>query len=182
MTSATVNIRIDPSDLERAIRRLQSTPREAQQALRATVTRMAQWLNTRVRRGMQERLRLRPKFISRRLVRSSVTSAGGQVAATVWIGMNPVSAIEFGGRQTRAGVRNRRGTYPSAFIMKVNNGSKKHIFKRETRARLPIEKVTEEIENEGRQVVNEVVLSGIFETEFLRVFERELTWRTLQRR
>ena len=72
----------------------------------------------------------------------------------IWIGLNPVSARRAGEpKQARFGARAGKHRFDGAFVASVNGGSR-HIWKRTSDTRLPIEKLQIDIEEPGFEVIN----------------------------
>lgn len=182
MSFGGISVNVDASQLQAIIQRLNAAPRVSNLALRSTILRMAGWLQTRVRRALATTLQVRQRKLNARVVRTRVAMVGDQVQGSVWVGLNPMSLIEFRARQNRTGVRSTRGTFPGAWIMVPPNAAKQHVFQRKTDARLPIEKLDVDIYSEAMRAVTDVLNNSGFEAEFFNVFERELTWRLWGRR
>lgn len=190
-----ISITVDANRLHELRVNLNAMPQEVMRALRSTTTRMAGWLSSRVRRQLARQLRVPTRVLQKRVVRARFTGGGaGVVAANVWVGLNPVAVIHFGARQSSRGVTARvnqsrtaivggdgrtRQRLQGAFIRRI--GGKEHVFKRLGDARLPITKLTAEIEAAGLRAIQAVVSGPEFGDAFVARFEQELRWRISRR-
>lgn len=173
-----ISIKIDASDLQRAIVELSATKAEAERALRSTLRKMASWVRTRSIKGLSEKLRLQQKVIRHRLRSIKARNTPGGAVVSIWYGLNPIDLIHLQARQNAKGVRASGGRFvQSAFIPK---GGKAHqVFKRVGKSRLPLEKQTADIEADAEKFLGEGLLnSPAFEAQFFKTFEHELKWQT----
>lgn len=168
-----IELDVEAIGIDQTINDLGATEAQVKAALKSTLTKMASWLRTRSVRGLSKALEVQQKVLRRRLktFRAVLSTDGGSI--TVWYGLNPISLISLGARQTRRGVTAGRHKRPGAFI------AKGQVFKRKGKSRLPLVKQELDIKDKSETYIEDNVLGDIeFERQFFTVFERELRWRT----
>jgi hypothetical protein len=164
-------------DLDRVIKDLAATEKQAQKALNSTLRKMATWLRTRELKGLSKELQLQQKILRRRLksARLRVTGNGAQIG--VWFGLNPVALIYLQPKKRAGGIGASGNRYvPGAFMAKAPAGASQ-VFKRRGTARLPIDKQEAEVQRDAEPHI-ERALDAEFENQFMKVFEHELQWAT----
>lgn len=115
--------------------------RELEKAADRALTKTARWLRTHSARELGRELSLPVGPLKHRF---NVYPSRGGDGAKLWIGVLPLSVHYLGDpQQTPEGVRVRRRKYDGAFISPMKT-SRKLVWRRKGRERLPIEKVTEE--------------------------------------
>lgn len=176
-----IGLTIDASDIDRVSADLGATAAEAEAALRTTIARSSRWLSTRVRRGLASEIRLPQKALRRRMVQGRIRKTRAGFSVQIWIGLNPVGLMDYGARQNRRGVRTRLGQHDHAFIARGKSG-RAQVFRRTGDARLPIERQTHDIAEDGLQLLEPIVSGVDFAGQLIRTYERELLWRISKRR
>lgn len=173
-----VDLEFEALGVDQVIRDLQATETQVRQALRSTLRKMASWMRTRSVRGLSEHLQIQQKVIRRRLrtFRMRTSPDGGTI--TVWYGLNPISLIYLGARQNKAGVTAGAHQRPGAFIASGKGGNQQ-VFKRRGSARLPLDKQRLDIQDKANTYLEDNIIGDLdFESQFYKIFEHELQWRT----
>ena len=162
--------RIELKGMEEISAAFASLPAQIEQAAKRTKSKGARLAGTLVRRDLAAGLGIPQK----------VLSAGKRIqlrlnSGLVWIGYNPIDVIYLGNaRQTNSGVRVGSRFYPKAFVAMMPTG---HIgvFRRVGKSRLPIQEVTQPIDQAP------AVVEGIVDRVAERlpvIFEQELNYQT----
>ena len=181
-----IALELDADELDAMRRGVGATEEIGRQALRAAVNKTVRWANTRVRRAVAAAAEMPQRVLTKRH-RFDVRPARGPEDAAIWIGMNAVSAIHLGARQTKVGVRAGKRRWDGAFIGRGQAGQTKgaghlHVFQRRGKTwiskgvRGPIDKVTVPIHDAGMEALRGPILAGI-EAQFIKTFRHELEWR-----
>lgn len=172
-----IDLTVNTDGLRPTIETLAATEGQVQQALRRTLAKLGAWARSRATKSMAKELQIAQQNIRRRLRVTKVRGIGGGSAVTVWFGLNPIGIIYMNARQTARGVRARGGRdLPHAFIAKMNS-TKRAVFKRRGKARLPIDIQREAIDAPGeRMMTDDLAKSPEMEAQFIKIFERELRW------
>lgn len=181
-----LSISVNGHELETLIFELRATREQAQKALYSTMVKMAAWVRTRSVRGLSEKVKIQQKILRQRVktfrMGGPLSHATTDRSVKVWYGLNAVPWARLNPRATRKeGVTASGGRHdPEAFI--ANYSGHPQVLKRTGSARLPLEVVKADIEPEAINYIEQFVLASAgFESQFLKVFERELRWRTSTR-
>lgn len=171
---------LDADELDALARSVGATESIAKQALRSALGKTARWANTRVRRAVAKATDV-PQGVLNARHRFDLRLPKGDTVATIWVGLNAVSAIHVRARETRRGVRAGKHQFEGAFIGrgragKVDGAGHAHVWRRVGKERLPVAKQVIDIAEKGRAAIRGEVLSGI-ERQFRRTFMHELEWR-----
>lgn len=173
-----VNLDIEAQGIEQAITDLNATEGQVLQALRSTLTKMASWMRTRSVRGLSSHLQVQQKIIRRRLRTFRLKRSTDGASVTVWYGLDPISLIYLGARQTKQGVTAGKHTRPGAFIANGRNNNRQ-VFKRRGKDRLPLDKQRLDVNDKASTYLEDNVIGDVeFESQFYKFFEHELKWRT----
>lgn len=175
-----IELRIDGSSIDRVTADLEATAREAELALRSTVNRSTRWLGTQIRRKLARDVGVPQRVLRRRLVQGRVRVRNGQLQVEIWIGINPIDLVDLSPRQNSRGVRTRVGTQAGAFIRSPRG--REGVFKREGRARLPLDRLSHPIDDQAVASIQSAAAGADFQSYVLRTYERELLWRLSTRR
>lgn len=168
-----IHLDIRAEGMQSIIDTLQPTGKQADKALKRTVARMAKWLSTRTVRGLGKELQLTQKIIRRRLKKSKVVTVNGGYSIRLFYGLNDVALIHLNARQTKTGVTASKRQVKSAFISK----SKHQVFKRTSKARLPLQKQVDVIKSKADTYIESSEFnSSQFEAQFYKNLEHELKW------
>lgn len=168
-----IELDLEAQGIGQVVADLKATEQQVKRALRTTLTRMASWMRTRSVRGLSKHLEIQQGVLRRRLKTFRVSMSGDNASITVWYGLNPISLIYLGARQTKRGVTAGKHKRDGAFI------AKRQVFKRRSGDRLPIDKQELDIEDKANSYLEDRVIGDAeFEQQFFAVFERELRWRT----
>jgi hypothetical protein len=128
--------------LARSVGAVESVVRKA---MDAALRRTARHVFTHVRRSVGRAANAPQKALKDRL-RMRVRRERG--TAVIWVGLNPLNPVRVGARQTRRGVTARGGRrWDRAFIANGKNG-RERVFRRTSKARLPLEAPMVSIERE----------------------------------
>lgn len=168
---ATLQVQLDARELRKQELMLKALPGQIQRAAKRSVARAQDSTRKVVLRGLSRDngipqkviaggraasanvggLQVRGVFGSKndkgRVRRGKVKSEGAIDAKTkLWIGTRPLSVFALGTPvQTKKGVRSGGKSFPGAFIATMPNGGTS-VFRRKGSSRLPIKKVTYELE------------------------------------
>jgi hypothetical protein len=181
-------IEVDTDTMRRMIFDLKATEQQADKAMFSTMSKMAAWVRTRSVRGLSDKLKIQQKILRGR-TRTFRWHGGGSSSVLrngdmkVWYGLNPVPWSRLSPRASKKGgvaaVGNRHD--PEAFI--ANYGGHPEVLKRKGKARNPLEVIKADIHDPSVTYIEDFVLAGAeFENQFMKIFERELKWRTATRR
>lgn len=176
-----INLNVNADGLQRIVLDIMATEKQAERALRSTLSKMASWLRVRSLRGLSPHLQVSQKILRRRLksFRLRSSAEGGEI--TVWYGLDPIGMIYLNARQTKSGVTAGKHRRDGAFIAAGKNGSRQ-VFKRRGSARLPIEKQTLDIQDKAQTFIEDRLIgTAEFEAQFFKTFEHELKWQTRTR-
>lgn len=167
-----VELRIDGAQLGDIATNLGAVEKQATQALGSTLRRMAGWVRARSVKGLSGAAAVPQGIIRRRMRSFRVRKGADGSSLTLWYGLDPVALIYLKARKNRRGVSASGGrSVASGFI------GKGQVFKRTGTARLPIKKQTAAIEQPSTDYLEGGLLGAEFMNQFLKTFERELTWR-----
>ena len=173
-----MELRIDAPALGVIVADLAATEPQVEAALRSTLTKMAAWLRALSIRGLSKELQVGVKVMRRRLKTFRLRKSADGGSIQVWYGLDPIALIHLRARETRTGVTAGKHRRAGAFIAKGKNNNEQ-VFKRNSKARLPIEKQTLAIQDKAQTWLEDVAIGGAeFERKFLSTFEHELKWRT----
>lgn len=166
---------IDDSELDAIARSVGATEKIAVQAGRAAVRKTMRWASTRVRRAVAAKLNVPQKAIKNRF---KMRQPGGRaMSGAIWIGLDPINPIYANARETRSGVRAAGGrTWGGAFIARGRGGTGLRVFKRQGKARLPLDTIRISVADEVNAAIKGTLLRGI-EDFFVRTFTHEVQWR-----
>lgn len=170
-----MQVDIDTSGLEDIVVRQAATTRAVKSAMRSTVSRMGRWMRTRVVKALGKEYDITQRVLRRRLKRYNVQVDGDEVFVKVFAGLDPVGLSSLNPKQQLKGVRARGHFRQSAFI--VNVGGRQEVFKRKGKARYPLVRQEIKISERGKELIRDVVESPRFRHQFLKEFERQLSWR-----
>lgn len=168
-----IGVEINAEEFRLLSERLGATEEIANKALVSSINRVQRWVVTQSARAAAKaaaapvasvRARARIRFADK-----------GDISGSIWIGLNPVGAHRLRPRQTKAGVSAGKHRLPGAFIATGKSG-KPIVFKREGRARLPIEKQEIEIEAAARPAIENQVWP-LAQKRLLDEFTRQLRFR-----
>lgn len=165
-----IELRASEQGIPQIVDELNATPAQCQKALKSTLSKMARWLQTRTTKGLSAELQIQQKIIRRRLKKTSVVSTADGFAIKLWYGLNEISLIHLGARETKKGVTAGKRKVAGAFI------AKGQVFKRENKSRLPIEKQTVAIQDKANGYLESAIEQRDFDNQFLKTFEHELKW------
>lgn len=168
-----IQLDIRAEGIQAIVNELEPTEKQAQAALRRTLSRMAKWLQTRTARGLSKELEMPQRIIRRRLKKSSIVKTSAGFSIRLFYGLNDVALIHLGARQTKRGVSAGKRRVDGAFISKT----KHQVFKRVGKARLPIEKQAETIKAKADSYLEWAEFNSVdFHAQFFKTLEHELKW------
>jgi hypothetical protein len=179
-----IELKIDAMRLDTLVIESNGTPEQVRKALRSTVSKLSTWLRTRATRAMSAELQVKQKVLRFRLKNIKLKQAPNGSAGGIWLGLNDLDFIHLGGAtQDAQGVNFRGREFSKAFMGPrpgtVSSKLKGRAFKRKGASRLPIEKVGLPIQDQANKALeSEVMEWAAFETQFFKVLEHELKWRT----
>jgi Prophage minor tail protein Z (GPZ). len=158
---------------------LGATEAQLEAALKSAYGRMARWLRTRAVRGLSAHLGVQQKILRGRIrtfrLQGGVSTGGD--GAKVWFGLQPISLMRLGARQTAQGVRAGGRMYPGAFIATVNG--RRGVYRRVGKERVPLEAVTLDISDKALTYVeDELIGTAEFDAQLQKFIEHEIRWRT----
>lgn len=165
-----IDLQISEHGISQIVEELGATPKHCQKALKSTLSKVAKWMQTRTARGLSAELQVQQKIIRRRLKKTSVVNTADGFAIKLWYGLNDISLIHLGAKKTKKGVTAGKRKVDGAFI------AKGQVFKRKGKARLPLEKQTVTIQQQGNKYLEKAISQQDFETQFFKTFEHELKW------
>jgi hypothetical protein len=181
-----LSLAVDGHEISVLIAELRATRPQAQKALYSTMVKMAAWIRTRSVRGVSERVKIQQKILRQRVrtfrLGGPLSHATNDRSVKVWYGLNAVPWAKLSPRATRkGGVTAYGGRHDKEAFIALYSGHPQ-VLKRVGKDRLPLEVVKADIEPEAMKYIEEFVLaSAEFESQFLKIFERELRWRTSTR-
>lgn len=181
-----LSVSVNGQELETLIFELRATREQAQKSLYSTMVKMAAWVRTRSLRGISEKVQIQQKILRQRVktfrMGGPLSHATTDRSVKVWYGLNAVPWARLNPRATKKGGVTASGNRHDAEAFIAMSHGRKQVFKRMGRDRLPLEVVKADIEPEAMKYIELFVLaSAEFESQFLKVFERELRWRTSTR-
>ena len=165
-----IELKISEQGISQIVDELGATPAQCKKALRSTLSKMARWMETRTRKGLSAELQIQQKIIRRRLKKSSIVATGSGFSIKLWYGLNDVSLIHLGARETKSGVTAGRRKVEGAFI------AKGQVFKRTGKSRLPIDKQVVKIQAKANNYLDDAISQSAFDDQFFKTFEHELKW------
>lgn len=165
-----IELQISEQGISQIVDELGATPQQCAKALRSTLSKMARWLQVRTTKGLSAELQIQQKVIRRRLKKTNIVATSGGFAIKLWYGLNDVSLIHLGARETKKGVTAGKRKVDGAFI------AKGQVFKRTGRARLPIEKQVVVIQKQANDYLENAIDEAAFDAQFFKTFEHELKW------
>jgi hypothetical protein len=181
-----INLAVDGHELNVLIAELRATRPQAQKALYSTMVKMAAWIRTRSIRGVSERVKIQQKILRQRVrtfrMGGPLSNATTDKSVKVWYGLNDVPWAKLNPKASRAGGVTAYGNRHDKEAFIANYGGHPQVLKRYGKDRLPLQVVKAPIEPQAMKYIEEFVLaSAEFESQFLKIFERELRWRTSTR-
>ncbi|WP_441228012.1 phage tail protein [Tardiphaga sp. 20_F10_N6_6] len=176
---AMVDLDLSAMGIQEVISDLNATEQQTERALKSTLVKMAAWLKTRSIRGLSQALEIQQKLLRRRLKTFKLRKSGDGQSITVWYGLDQIALIYMRPKKRARGVSADGNRYvPGGFIAKGRNGAQQ-VFKRRGKERLPLDKETAAIQDQANTFLEDKLIGAQeFETQFMKVFERELKWRT----
>lgn len=165
-----IKLDISEQGISQIVDELGATPAQCKKALRSTLSKMAKWMQTRTLKGLSAELQMQQKIIRRRLKKTNIVNTADGFAIKLWYGLNDVSLIHLGARETKKGVTAGKRKVDGAFI------AKGQVFKRKGRARLPIEKQAVTIQKQANDYLEWAISQNDFDAQFFKTFEHELKW------
>lgn len=165
-----IELNISEQGIAQIVDELGATQNQCAKALVSTLSKMARWLQTRTTKGLSAELQIKQKIIRRRLKKTSIVSTANGYAIKLWYGLNDISLIHLGARETKKGVTAGKHKVSGAFI------AKGQVFKRTGKARLPIEKQVVIIQKQANDYLEGAISQRDFDTQFFKTFEHELKW------
>lgn len=184
-----IQLNLDASALQLVADELDATEKQVKLAMRSTVSRMSSWLRVRAGRAIRAETKLRAELLRKRLKNIKLKYAGDGTIGGVWIGLNPIDLKylmpEQDGLGVTAGPSGAHESYEGAFMgprpgtlaSKLRGG----VYARKGKARLPIVRLGMPIQDKANKALEASVFEG-FEEQFMKVFEREMKWRTQTQR
>jgi hypothetical protein len=145
-------------DFSRAQDLLGLLPEQVQAAAKAATTKVGRWAE----REGSKRLAVVAKLSVKQLRTATrfkfrFQNKDGNMRGSVWFGLNDVAVKWAGATQTKGGVSSPAGYFPGAFISQKLKG---HVFRRKTKAPLPLELVKYEIVGSAEAVLATVALEA----------------------
>jgi len=129
---------------------LASAP-QIQKAINRALRKTTKWLETHSKRELARELQLPIRVLSVRF-RHTFYLKGGERAAQVWFGLDPVQVRHIGkARQNKRGTRVGKHQFDGAFVATMKSGHE-NVFKRKTKERLPIEVIRLPIDEQAEPV------------------------------
>lgn len=165
-----INLQISEQGISQIVDELGATPEQCKKALRSALSKMARWLQTRTTKGLSAELQIQQKIIRRRLKKTNIVTTADGYAIKLWYGLNDISLIHLGARETKKGVTAGKRKVDGAFI------AKGQVFKRTGKARLPIEKQVVTIQKQANDYLEGAISQSDFDAQFFKTFEHELKW------
>ena len=177
---------IDAKDLDRVAREVGASDKDMRRAFSRAISRTGTTLRKEDRMRLRSELDLRAaKALRNRLRLMRFRSRGGRDlgALRLWYGRNAMPAAAFKGRPRAVpgGVEFRGKTYAGAFLSKMGNQTRRRIWEREGRGRLPIGLVLIDIGDQMAHVVETRSFARVGEI-FFGNFRREVRARTIFRK
>lgn len=174
MSQNGVDVQINfARELQNASAAIQATPEQLTKAGQRAIKKTMRWVKTRIARELSQVLGVSQKALKPRFSLKTV-GKGVDAATILFLGTDNLGAEKSGNaRTTKHGVTVGKRKYESAFYTPVSSGNK-YIFKRKTKARLPIEKQVIEVGDPAAEVFKR------FETripaEFSKILAQELNY------
>lgn len=165
-----IEMQISMLGLQDVINTLDPTDKHVEKALNRTLGRMAKWLQTRTVKGLSSELAIAQKIVRRRMRKTSIERTSAGFAIKLWYGLNDIALIHLNARKTRRGVTAGAHKRDGAFI------AKGQVYKRQGKARLPIEVQMLEIKAKADAYLESMTHGTAFEDQFLKTLEHELKW------
>ena len=177
--TVTAGLRISvKSDMKEILRDVQQHPKLIRQAMISAMNRAASRASTEVRREIAKEFKVPARYAKRRI---SVRKAErGRLAAAIYVGVKPLWPPNLGTiKQTKAGARVGRHTFPGAFSLPAGHVSKagkrfSHgmIAKRLGPASYPIDVQVTKIWPRA-QAISQITVERVTRVEFPKRFRHE---------
>uniref|UniRef100_A0A6M3J3S5 Putative minor tail protein n=1 Tax=viral metagenome TaxID=1070528 RepID=A0A6M3J3S5_9ZZZZ len=144
-------LKIDLSDSAEDVAALMAvTVDQVKKAAQRALVKTGQWLRTHSVRELGQELGIVQAPLAKRF---RVYPRHAEREVRFWVGLDPIGLHRLGSpRVTAKGVRVNRKEYEGGFISPMHS-SQLTVYKRKGRERLPIEMVTEDIEQQARAVI-----------------------------
>lgn len=144
-------MKIDLSaDVDNVAAVVAATAKQVEKAAQRALVKTAQWLRTHSVRELGQELGIVQEPLRKRF---KVFSRQSEREVRFWVGLDPIGLHRLGNPSVTArGVKVNRKEYQGAFISPMKS-SQLTVYRRKGRERLPIEMVTEDIEDQARAVI-----------------------------
>jgi uncharacterized protein with FMN-binding domain len=167
-----LDIKIDEKELQQIGFANRLLEHQIKAAARRAVTKTTRWVMAQAKRLLRSKTQMNLGAIRSRLGEFRKT----EFSRKVWMGLNAVPANAFGKpTQTASGVRVGKRNFDGAFVIrKFNDG----VYKRRTKDRFPLEKVTVNIEKESTDVFNQIKKEA--DARFIKVLMQEINFEVVK--
>lgn len=145
-----LSVDIDESRLTAVAREFSASEEQIRFAFNRALRRTAGTIRKLTVSGLRTELGLRNAKLLRRRIKMIQRRGANRMSMKLWVGSNPVSYSHFKGRvkKTPTGVQVGSDVIHGAFLSSANGASRKQIFKRRGRARLPIDAQKKDIHDQ----------------------------------
>jgi len=168
--SALIDLAIDDKALDSIAKSMAATEKDIHLALTRALHKTTRWVMTHLARELARDTGL-PNAVIKRRLQSHIDAKAHQ--SRIWLGLSPVSAGYLKPKAAPGGVKAGNKLFKNAFLVK--NRAKPQVFKRVSKARLPIERQTVSIEQQADTVI-EVNIMPTMNKRLQTLFSQELRW------
>lgn len=173
-----IGVEINAEQLRRRALQLGATDDIVRKAMRSAVGKMQRYTRGRSAKGLADALKIKRSIVRKRIRLRTYRVTRDGVEAPIWYGTNAVRLIDLNAKKAKGGVRAMANRFvPGAFIARAPDGNY-HVFRRKTKARTPLERVTAPVNSEAEKYLQGMVDAADYSRRFLDLFEHEIEWRT----
>jgi len=165
-----VDLNVDNKALDSIARSMAATEKDIHLALARALRKTTRWVMTHLARELAHDTGL-PNAVIKRRLKSYIDAKAHQ--SRIWLGLSPISAGYLKPKAMVGGVKAGNTLFKSAFLVK--SSAKPQVFKRVSKARLPIERQTVSIEQQADTVI-EVNIMPTMNKRLQTLFTQELRW------
>ena len=167
-----LEMNINSKELDLTIKEFGAQDKIIAASFRAAINRTARWLRTQATRSVSSELQIKSSIVRHRMKAMKLRrDRNGNWVTGVWFGTNPIPFSYMNPKQTKTGVKAGKYSIEHAFI------AKGQVFKRTSRARLPIERQGLEVQKSVGKLFKKDLVDK-WPDFFFKEFRRQLEWRT----
>lgn len=172
-----IGVEINAEQLRRRALQMGATDDIVRKAMRSAAAKMQRYTRTRSGRELSDALKIKRSVVRKRIRLRARKYDGHHVEAPIWYGVNAVRLIDLNAKKARGGVRAMAGRFvQGAFIARGRDGGY-HVFRRKTRARTPLERVSVDVADGATEYLQGMVNAAEYGQKFIDLFVHEIEWR-----